>query len=145
MCSRARNLSLTPVMTAPLDQLRDTRRKDSSTILKPMTATRKLDSLRTLNTRKQLSGTSHWIADSPGSHEGSQNSSERGTTLSPSLYPPPTPPALPPSLPPYAWELPTPSLPVSSAALSSYSSTQQKLECWHFRVNISELILTPKE
>ncbi|TNN82900.1 hypothetical protein EYF80_006857 [Liparis tanakae] len=42
-------------MTAPLEQLRDTRRKDSSTVLKPMTATGALDSLNSLNTGQQLS------------------------------------------------------------------------------------------
>ncbi|KAI3357387.1 hypothetical protein L3Q82_015818 [Scortum barcoo] len=41
-------------MTAPLDQLRDTRRKDSSTALKLMTATGDLDSLSSLNTGQQL-------------------------------------------------------------------------------------------
>lgn len=42
-----RNLSLTPVMMAPLEQLRDTSRTDSSSALKTMTATRDLDSLDT--------------------------------------------------------------------------------------------------
>lgn len=42
---------LTPVMTAPLDELRDTRRKDSSTTLKPMTTTAQL---RFLYTGQQL-------------------------------------------------------------------------------------------
>lgn len=69
-------MSLTPVITAPLDKLRDIRRKDISTAPKPMTATEELDSLRSLGTRQQVSGTSHWIADSSGNHEGSQNSSE---------------------------------------------------------------------
>lgn len=53
---------LTPVMTAPLDQLRDTSRKESSTALKPMTAT---DTDTTFNTtvRNSLPGTSHCIRD----------------------------------------------------------------------------------
>lgn len=60
MCSRARSRSLTPVITAPLEQLRDTRRKDSSTALKLMAATG--DSEYPQNwTVDGLSGTSHWI------------------------------------------------------------------------------------
>lgn len=49
-------------MTAPLDQLRDTSRKESSTALKPMTAT---DTDTTFNTtvRNSLPGTSHCIRD----------------------------------------------------------------------------------
>lgn len=120
------NVSLTPVMTAPLVQLRDTKRKDSSTALKPMTATGELDSLNTLNTVKQLLAVS--LAPRTGSLalqsviKVPRTPQGRGGTLSPSLYLPPTPTqsSLPP--PPHVGDLPTPSLPVSSGASSSYSS-----------------------
>lgn len=95
-CSRAGSLSLTPVMTAPLEQLRDTRRKDSSTTLKPMTATG----------HPREKKTPPWTPDnsfllvSPApcaeswrsSHSWMTRTPQRGlVTLSPSLYPPPTP------------------------------------------------------
>lgn len=110
MYSRAGNLSLTPVMTAPLDQLRDTSRKDSNTALKPMTATGELDSLNSLDTGQQLlTFCPAPRTGSPVSHEGFQDSSEGGATLSPSLYPLTTPTQLPPSLSSRVWGLPTPS------------------------------------
>lgn len=101
MCSGDRNPSLTPVMTAPLEQLRDTRRKDSSTALKPMTATEGLDSLNSLNTGQQLSTVC------PAPHTGSlalwsgmkiPRAPQRGEPHSLPLFiylrPPPSPPSL---------------------------------------------------
>lgn len=59
---RAPKGRLTPVMTAPLDQLRDTSRKESRTALKPMTTA---DTDTTFNTtvRKSLPGPSRCIRD----------------------------------------------------------------------------------
>lgn len=53
---RVTKVSLTPVITAPLDQLRDTTRKDSRTAVKPMTAAG--DSVSTVSTGQQLLETS---------------------------------------------------------------------------------------
>lgn len=116
-CSRAGSLSLTPVMTAPLEQLRDTRRKDSSTTLKPMTATGHLWEKKkpTLNGGQQLftglSCTSRWIL-ALQSLKDNQNSSEGFShTLSLSLSTSDPHPALPPScLFSLHQDVPTPSL-----------------------------------
>lgn len=91
-------------MTAPLDQLKDTRRKDSSTALKTMTATGELDSLNSLNTGQQL-----WTV-SPAPRTGSPalqsvmkvpRTPQRGEPHSLPLFihlrPPPNTPPLPPS------------------------------------------------
>ncbi len=99
---QSRNLFLTPVMTAPLDQLRDTRRKDSSNALKPMTATGELDSLNSTNTGQQLLTVCPAPrTGSPVSHKGSQLHRGGSHTLSLSLStydPHPTLPSLPSSL-----------------------------------------------
>lgn len=116
-CIISRSLSLTPVMTAPLVQLRDSSRKDSSSVLQPMTATgdstpSALDdswsrSVRHLTLDPRLSGQSWRFPEllRGGSH-----------TLSLSL----------PRSDPHP-SLPTPSLPVSSEASSSYSSRWWRL------------------
>lgn len=112
-------------MTAPLVLVKDRkRRKNSSTVLKPMTATG--DPTRSnLSTRGQLFTDSHWIPDSSASHEGSQNSSERGASLSLSLSTcdplPPTPLCL---KPPHILS----ALAVCSEALSSLSSWRQLMK-----------------
>lgn len=91
MTLACRILSLTPVMTAPLDQFSDNRRKESSTALKPMTAGG--DSLKHpqhwTTTLNDLSGTLHWI---PGLQSLMQVSRtpQRGLPHTPSLYPTPT-------------------------------------------------------
>lgn len=83
----------TPVMTAPLQQLRDARRMDSSTTLKPMT--QQQDTLER-ETPRWL-----WLV-SPAPRARSLCSSHSWTpqrvspALSPSLCPPLTPPSTPP-------------------------------------------------
>lgn len=129
-------------MTAPLEQLRDTRRKDSSTALKPMTATGELDEFSALNSvwERTLGGVTLDPRLFSQSWSFSELFKEGSLTLSLSLSTcdPPTqrsPPPLP-RLPPHAWNLPTPSLPVCSDASSSYSPRWRLIEdhCGSFPV-----------